>query len=93
MQSVCVVKYVINKTFDKQESCLIKATQHLIPLFKFSAKLLIRSPINYYKQRLLNQAVYDPVLTLYNDHIFVHFTFIAIQWEHVNLNSLDKKNY
>ena len=44
MQSVCVVKYVINKTFDKQESCLIKATQHLIPLSKFSAKLICLIP-------------------------------------------------
>jgi hypothetical protein len=52
-----------------------------------------RSPINYYKQKLLNQAVYDPVLTLYNDHIFVHFTFITIQWEHVNLNSLENFFY
>ena len=44
MQSVCLVKYVINKTFDKQESCLIKAKQHLIPLSKFSAKLICPIP-------------------------------------------------
>lgn len=37
-----------NKTVDKKQSCLIKATHYLIPLSKFSAKLICLIPKLYY---------------------------------------------